>query len=66
MTNKPLVSVHMITYLHENYIRQAIESVLMQETNFEYELIVADDCSPDNTNSIVNDIINHPIRLAIA
>lgn len=66
MANNPIVSVHMITYLHENYIRQAIEGVLMQETDFEYDLIVADDCSPDNTNGIVNDIIStHPLGYRI-
>lgn len=56
-----MVSVDMITYGHENYIRQAIEGVLMQETNFEFDLIIADDCSPDNTQEIVKGIIkNHP------
>jgi glycosyltransferase involved in cell wall biosynthesis len=61
MGNKPLVSVDMITYKHEAYIKQAIEGVLMQETNFEYDLIIADDCSPDNTEAIVRNIIaTHP------
>lgn len=56
-----MVSVNMITYGHENYIRQAIEGVLMQETNFEFDLIIADDCSPDNTQKIVEEIIErHP------
>lgn len=56
-----MVSVVMITYGHENYIRQAIEGVLMQNCDFEVELIVANDCSPDNTDYIINDIIqNHP------
>ena len=51
----------MITYNHEKYIREAIEGVLMQECDFEVELIVANDCSPDETNKIVNDIIKtHP------
>ena len=51
----------MITYGHEKYIRQAIEGVLMQQTDFEVELIIADDCSPDRTKDIVEDIINnHP------
>lgn len=53
-----IVSVLMITYGHEKYIRQAIESVLMQECNFDYELIVANDCSPDLTHDIVNEIIS--------
>jgi len=47
------VSVCMITYNHEKYIAQAIESVLMQETHFEYELVIGDDCSTDKTREIV-------------
>lgn len=57
MENKLMVSVDMITYKHEAYIAQAIEGVLMQETNFEYDLIIADDCSPDKTEEIVKNII---------
>jgi len=56
-----MVSVVMITYAHEKFIKQAIEGVLMQTCDFEVELIIANDCSPDNTDTIVNDIIaNHP------
>jgi glycosyltransferase involved in cell wall biosynthesis len=59
--NSPLVSVAMITYGHEAYLKQAIESVLMQECDFEVELILANDCSPDNTDSIVEKILHtHP------
>ena len=51
----------MITYAHEKYIRQAIEGVLMQDINFEVELIIADDNSPDNTEQVVLDIASsHP------
>lgn len=51
----------MITYRHENYIRQAIEGVLMQECDFDVELIIANDCSPDQTDNIIQGIIkNHP------
>jgi glycosyltransferase involved in cell wall biosynthesis len=50
---KPLVSVHMITYNHEPYISQAIESVLGQRTNFDIELVIGEDCSTDNTRQIV-------------
>ncbi|MDR0193695.1 MAG: glycosyltransferase [Myroides sp.] len=50
---KPLVSVAMLTYGHIDYIKQAIESVLMQETNFSIQLVIAEDCSPDNTREIV-------------
>lgn len=53
--HKPLVSVVMITYGHEKYIKKAIEGVLMQKCNFKFELIISNDCSPDNTNNIVNE-----------
>lgn len=50
-----MVSVSMITYNHEKYIAQAIEGVLMQKTNFKYELIIGEDCSTDNTRKICLD-----------
>lgn len=56
-----LVSVVMPNYGQEKFITEAILGVLSQKTNFEVELIVADDCSPDNTESVVKSIINdHP------
>lgn len=61
MNNKILVSVNMISYKHEAFVKKAVEGVLMQETNFEYDLIIADDCSPDDTEQIINEIITkHP------
>lgn len=52
---KKKVSVIMITYNHERFIKKAIDSVLMQKMNFSYELIIADDCSPDNTQDIIRE-----------
>jgi glycosyltransferase involved in cell wall biosynthesis len=49
------VSVLMITYDHEKYIAQAIESVLMQNVNFEYELVVGEHCSTNRTREPVID-----------
>jgi glycosyltransferase involved in cell wall biosynthesis len=49
----PKVSVHMITYNHEKFIAQAIESVLVQKTNFPIELVIGEDCSTDGTRAIV-------------
>lgn len=43
----------MITYNHEAYIEQAVRGVMMQETDFEYELIIGEDCSTDNTRDVV-------------
>jgi glycosyltransferase involved in cell wall biosynthesis len=47
----------MITYGHDEFIEEAINGILSQETNFEIELIVADDCSPDNTQAVVQEVI---------
>jgi glycosyltransferase involved in cell wall biosynthesis len=59
MQQRVLVSVVMITYGHEKYIRQAIEGVLMQEGDFDLELVIANDCSPDNTDAVVQDVLSH-------
>jgi glycosyltransferase involved in cell wall biosynthesis len=58
-----MVSVVMITYGHDQFISQAIEGVLMQKCDFDIELIIANDCSPDNTDLVVKKIIEeHPNR----
>lgn len=48
----PKVSICMITYNHEKYLKQAIEGVLMQQVNFPFELVIGDDCSLDNSRAI--------------
>ena len=53
LTKEPFVSVVMITYNHEDYIGQAIEHVVKQETSFPIELIIGEDCSTDRTREIV-------------
>lgn len=59
--NKPMVSVVMITYGHDQFISQAIQGVLMQKCDFEIELIIANDCSPDNSDAVVKQIYkSHP------
>lgn len=49
----PVVSVCCITFNHENYISQAIDSFLEQETNFPFEILIHDDASTDGTTEIV-------------
>jgi predicted SAM-dependent methyltransferase len=49
------VSVFMLAYNHDQFIAQAIDSVLMQEVNFEYEIVIGEDCSTDRTRQIVID-----------
>jgi len=48
-----LVSINCITFNHEEYIADAIESFLMQKTDFDFEIIIGEDCSTDNTKEIV-------------
>ncbi|MFM9911829.1 MAG: glycosyltransferase [Chitinophagaceae bacterium] len=47
-----VLSVCMITYNQENFITQAIESVLMQRCDFDFELIIGEDNSTDTTRKI--------------
>lgn len=48
-----LVSINCITYNHERYIADAIEGFLKQKTDFDYEIIIGDDCSTDKTREII-------------
>ena len=49
----PKVSVSLITYNHQDYIAECLESVISQKTNFDFEIVISDDCSTDNTSTIV-------------
>jgi cellulose synthase/poly-beta-1,6-N-acetylglucosamine synthase-like glycosyltransferase len=40
LPNNPIVTVEIATYNHESYIRNTLESVLMQQVNFEYEILI--------------------------
>lgn len=48
----PLVSVSVATYQHKNYIRQCLDGILMQETDFPFEVIIGEDGSVDGTQEI--------------
>ena len=66
MENVVYVSICMITYNHENYIAKAIEGVLKQKTNFDFELIIGEDCSTDSTKEIVEKYKNqYPEKIKI-
>jgi glycosyltransferase involved in cell wall biosynthesis len=49
------LSVAMITYNHERFIAQAIESVLAQKVDFDYEIVIGEDCSTDGTRAVIMD-----------
>ena len=47
------LSVLLVCYNQEKYIEQAVRSVLMQETDFDFEIVIGEDCSKDRTPQIV-------------
>lgn len=49
------VSVICVTYNHEKYIREALDSILMQETDFAFEVLIGEDCSTDGTRDILKE-----------
>lgn len=57
----PLLNIIMPTYNHEKYIGQAIESVLMQQCDFPFRLLIGDDFSTDTTQNIcLKYAVNYP------
>jgi glycosyltransferase involved in cell wall biosynthesis len=47
------LSIMMLTYNHERFIAQALNSVLSQRVTFDYEIVIGDDCSTDRTRDIL-------------
>ncbi len=56
MEQNILVSVVCNTYNHKDYIEQALMSIVSQQTNFLYEILVHDDCSTDGTKEIIEEL----------
>ncbi len=52
---KCMVSVSLLTYNHEDYIKQCLDGIIAQKVNFSYEVIVGDDCSSDGTRQILEE-----------
>jgi glycosyltransferase involved in cell wall biosynthesis len=62
----PLVSVIIPAYNHEALVGTAIESVLAQETTFDFEIIVGEDCSKDRTRDVALSYAKrHPDRVRV-
>lgn len=49
---KPIVTVKLVTYNHANYIKECLDSILMQITDFDFEILIAEDDSYDGTREI--------------
>lgn len=55
MNKRPKISIAVITYNQEQFIGQTIDSILMQKGDFDLEIIIGEDCSPDNTYAVCLD-----------
>jgi glycosyltransferase involved in cell wall biosynthesis len=62
----PLVTIACITYNQENYVRQTLDGFLMQKVNFDYEIVIHDDASTDNTQAILKEYHEkHPDKIKL-
>jgi glycosyltransferase involved in cell wall biosynthesis len=60
------VSILILTYNHEKFIAKAVDSVRMQRVTFDYEIVIGEDCSTDNTRDIVIDYKNkYPDKICL-
>lgn len=53
MQTEPAVSVCVIAYNHAKYIRQCLDGIIEQQTDFPFEIVIHDDCSSDGTSEII-------------
>jgi len=61
-----MVSVVIPTYNHERYIKKALDSVLMQKTQYTYEILVGEDKSTDNTRNVLEKYErDHPGKITV-
>jgi glycosyltransferase involved in cell wall biosynthesis len=62
--NDIMVSIFCITYNHSKFIAKALDGFLMQQCNFNTEIIIGDDCSTDGTAEIIDDyVVRYPGRI---
>lgn len=50
-----MVSIVCATYNHEKFIPDALNSILMQKTDFAFEVLIGEDCSPDRSRAVLKD-----------
>lgn len=66
VTEPPLVSVIVPTYQHVSYIKECMDGILMQRTNFRFEVLVGEDESADGTREICQAYAEaHPERIRL-
>jgi glycosyltransferase involved in cell wall biosynthesis len=55
LVNHPVVSVVIPSYNRADVVGQTIDSILGQQCNFEFEIVIGDDCSTDNVREVLKD-----------
>lgn len=66
LVDNPLVSVCLVTYNHAEFAAQALESVLSQQVDFSYEIVIGDDASTDATGAIIRGFQKqHPDKVTV-
>jgi glycosyltransferase involved in cell wall biosynthesis len=58
-----MLSVIVFSYNHRKYIEKCIDSILAQQTDFDYEILLADDCSTDDTAKVVQGRYGEKVRI---
>lgn len=63
---RPLVSVLVLAYNHEEFIAETLASILKQRCDFDLEVLVGEDCSTDGTRQVVEDFaLRHPDQVRL-
>jgi glycosyltransferase involved in cell wall biosynthesis len=64
--NTPIVSIAVTTYNQENFIAETLDGILMQKTNFNFEIVIGEDCGTDNTIDILKKYkIKYPDKIKL-
>jgi glycosyltransferase involved in cell wall biosynthesis len=63
---EPILSVRVSTYMHAKYIKQCLDGILMQQTNFPFEILIGEDESSDGNTEICIEYAKHyPDRIRL-
>jgi len=66
VTKQPVVSVCVQTYQHVDYIAECLDSILMQKTSFDFEILLGEDDSSDGTRDIcIKYAKKHPEKIKL-
>lgn len=58
-----MLSVVVFSYNHQNYIEKCLDSIFMQKAEFGFEVLLADDCSTDDTINVVRNKFGDMVRI---